>query len=139
MGKINSKKGTDSKNKKKKGFGASVTNTMKQNTDTLRSGRAVSLDFFKRNAWLIIAIITALIGVMGLRYRTKTRMSEIKQLNKELQRAESDKLHEKAWYMTLIRETELTRLTTEKHLGLRYQEEPPVVIECEGLTQNLKK
>ncbi len=112
---------------------------MKQNTDTLRSGRAVSLDFFKRNAWLIIAIITALIGVMGLRYRTKTRMSEIKQLNKELQRAESDKLHEKAWYMTLIRETELTRLTTEKHLGLRYQEEPPVVIECEGFTQNIKK
>ena len=134
MGKSNIKKGTDGNNKKKRGFGASVTDTVKQNTDTLRSGRAVSLEFFKRNAWLIIAILTALIGVMGLRYRTKTRMSEIKQLNKELQRAESDKLHEKAWYMTLIRETELTRLTTEKHLGLRYQEEPPVEIECEGLT-----
>lgn len=133
MGRSKSKKGTDSKGKKKRGFGASVSNTVKQNTDSLRSGRAISLEFFKRNAWLIIAIITVLIGVMGLRYRTKTRMSEIKQLNKELQRAESDKLHEKAWYMTLIRETELTRLTTEKHLGLRYQEEPPVVIECEGL------
>ncbi len=133
MGRSNSKKGTDSKSTKKKGFSASVTNTVKHNTETLRSGRAVSLEFFKRNAWMIIAILTALIGVMGLRYRTKTRMSEIKQLNKELQRAESDKLNEKAWYMTLIRETELTRLTTEKHLGLRYQEEPPVVIECEGL------
>ncbi len=133
MGKSNSKKGTESKGKKKKGFGASVTNTVKHNTDTLRSGRAISLEYFKRNAWMIIAILTALIGVMGLRYRTKTRMSEIKQLNKELQRAESDKLNEKAWYMTLIRETELTRLTTEKRLGLRYQEEPPVVIECEGL------
>ena len=133
MGKSKSKKGTDSKSKKKRGFGASVSNTVKHNTDSLRSGRAISLEFFKRNAWLVIAILTVLIGVMGLRYRTKTRMSEIKQLNKELQRAESDKLHEKAWYMTLIRETELTRLTTEKHLGLRYQEEPPVVIECEGL------
>lgn len=133
MGKSNSKKGTDSKGKKKKGFGASVTDTVKHNTDTLRSGRAISLEFFKRNAWMIIAILTALIGVMGLRYRTKTRMSEIKQLNKELQRAESDKLNEKAWYMTLIRETELTRLTTDKRLGLRYQEEPPIVIECEGL------
>lgn len=135
MGKSSKKKGTE-KEKKKKGFGASVTNTVKQNTDSLRSGRAISLEFFKRNAWLLIAILTALIGVMGLRYRTKTRMSEIKQLNKELQRAESDKLHEKAWYMTLIRETELTRLTTEKHLGLRYQEEPPVEIECEGLTSS---
>ena len=132
MAKSNSKKGTE-KQRKKKGFGKTVTDSMKRNTADLRSGRAVSLEFFKRNAWLLIAIITALIGVMGLRYRTKTRMSEIKQLNKELQRAESDKLHEKAWYMTLIRETELTRLTAEKHLGLRYQEEPPVVVECEGL------
>ena len=132
MGKSKSKKGTESK-QKKKGFGASVSNTVKHNTETLRSGRAISLDFFQRNAWLLIALITVLIGVMGLRYRTKTRMSEIKQLNKELQRAESDKLHEKAWYMTLIRETELTRLTTERHLGLRYQEEPPVEIECYGL------
>ena len=40
--------------------------------------------------------------------------------------------------MTLIRETELTRLTTEKHLGLRYQEEPPVEIECKGISANTK-
>ncbi len=118
---------------------SSVTTTVKRNTDDLRSGRAISLEFFKRNAWMIIAIITALIGVMGLRYRTKTRMSEIKQLNRELERAESDKLHEKAWYMTLIRETELTRLTTEKHLGLRYQEEPPIVVECEGLNSDTNR
>lgn len=137
MGKSKSKKGNDKK--KKKGFGATVSSTVKHNTDTLRSGRAISLEFFKRNAWLLIAILTALIGVMGLRYRTKTRMSEIKQLSRELERAESDKLNEKAWYMTLIRETELTKLTSEKHLGLRFQEEPPVVIECEELTVNQQK
>lgn len=136
MAKKTNKKGTNEKKKKKKSFGSSVTNIVKNNTEDLREGRAVSLEFFKRNAWMIIAIITALIAVMGLRYRTKTRMSEIKQLTRELQRAESEKLHEKAWYMTLIRETELTRLTTEKKLGLRYQEEPPVVIECEGLKHN---
>lgn len=128
------KKGKGQEGKKKKGFGYSVKSSVRRNTDDLRYGRTISLDFFKHNAWMIIAIITALIGVMGLRYRTKTRMTEIKQLTRELERAESDKLHEKAWYMTLIRETELTRLTTEKHLGLRYQEEPPVVIECEGLS-----
>ena len=137
MAKTKAKKGTEKK--KKNGFGSAVTTQVKRNTEDLREGRAVSLEFFKRNAWMIIAIITALIGVMGLRYRTKTRMSEIKQLNRELQRAESDKLHEKAWYMTLIRETELTRLTTEKKLGLRYQEEPPVVIECEGLKPSTHK
>lgn len=121
---------------KKKGFGASVKSGIKRNTDDIRSGQAVSLEFFKRNAWMVIAILTALIGVMGLRYRTKARMTEIKQLNRELQRAESYKLQEKARYMTLIRETELTKLTNEKHLGLLYQEEPPVVIECEEFKHN---
>ena len=121
MAKKAKKKGTE-ENKRKKGFGSSVSNLVRNNTEDLREGRAVSLEFFKRNAWMIIAIITALIGVMGLRYRTKTRMSEIKQLSRELERVESEKLHEKAWYMTLIRETELTRLTTEKKICLRYQE-----------------
>ena len=133
MAKKTKKKGTEEKKKKKRGFGATVTNTVKRNTEDLRDGRAVSIEFFKRNAWILIAILTALIAVMGLRYRTKTRMTEIKQLNRQLERAESEKLQEKAWYMTLIRETELTRLTTERRLGLRYQEEPPVVIECDGL------
>lgn len=117
----------------KKGIASSVRSTLKKNTDDIRSGQAVSLEFFKRNAWVIIVIMTALVAVMGLRYRTKARMAEIKQLNKELQRAESFKLQEKAQYMTLIRETELTRLTAEKNLSLRYQEEPPVMIECPGI------
>ncbi|MDO4335751.1 MAG: FtsL-like putative cell division protein [Bacteroidales bacterium] len=119
--------------KGKKGIGSTVRSTLKKNTDDIRSGQAVSLEFFKRNAWVIIVIMTALVAVMGLRYRTKARMAEIKQLNKELQRAESFKLQEKAQYMTLIRETELTRLTAEKNLSLRYQEEPPVMIECPGI------
>lgn len=119
--------------KGRKGIGSSVRSALKKNTDDIRSGQAVSLEFFKRNAWVIIVIMTALVAVMGLRYRTKARMAEIKQLNKELQRAESFKLQEKAQYMTLIRETELTRLTTEKNLSLRYQEEPPVMIECPGI------
>lgn len=131
-----SKKSGKDSNAKKKGFGASVKKGIKRNTDEIRSGQAVSLEFFKRNAWMIIAILTALIGVMGLRYRTKARMTEIKQLNRELQRAESYKLQEKARYMTLIRETELTKLTSEKHLGLLYQEEPPVVIECLDIKHN---
>lgn len=119
---------------KKKGFGTSMKQSLKKNTDEIRYGQAVSLGFFKRNAWMIIAIMTALVAVMGLRYRTKASMAEIKRLNVELQRAESHKLQEKSQYMTLIRETELTKLTAEKSLGLRYQEEPPVVIETTGLT-----
>lgn len=42
---------------------------------------------------------------MGLRYKTKTKMQEIKALERELVRSESAKLQEKADYMSLIRES----------------------------------
>ena len=32
----------------------------------LRYGRSVSIDFFRRNAWLLISILVALLALMGL-------------------------------------------------------------------------
>ncbi len=91
----------------------------------VRYGRSVSVEFFRRNAWLLMVFIVAILSLMGLRYKTKTKMEEIKKLNIELQRAESSKLQEKAAYMSLIRETEMRRLVNEKGLGLQFQEFPP--------------
>lgn len=91
----------------------------------MRLGQSVSVEFFRRNAWLLIVFIVAILSLMGLRYKTKTKMEEIKKLTLELQRAESSKLQEKAAYMSLIRETEMRRLVDEKNLGLEFQEYPP--------------
>lgn len=91
----------------------------------IRYGRSISVDFFKNNAWLLIIIVVLVISLMGLRYKTKTKMSEIKRLNVELARAESEKLQEKSAYMSLIRETEMRRLVQEKGLPLEFQEQPP--------------
>ena len=91
----------------------------------LRYGRSVSLEFFKTHAWLMLIFVVAVISLMGLRYKTKTKMSEIKRLNIELQRVESEKLQEKAKYMSLIRETEMRRMVTEKGLDLSFQDQPP--------------
>lgn len=91
----------------------------------LRYGRTLSLDFFRRNAWLLMLFVVAIVSLMGLRYKTKTRMEEIKRLTVELERAESSKLQEKAAYMSLIRETEMKKLVEEKGLGLEFQELPP--------------
>lgn len=91
----------------------------------LRYGRSLSVDFFKKNAWLLLIILVAILSLIGLRYKTKTKMAEIKRLTVELQRAESSKLQEKASYMSLIRETELQRLVQEQGLGLQFQEDPP--------------
>lgn len=96
--------------------------------EDVRYGRSISIDFFRANAWLLVILIGGMIGLMGLRYKNKTKMSEIKQLEMELTRAKSSKLKEKSEYMSLIRETEIKRLVEEKKLGLIFQEEPAPVI-----------
>lgn len=91
----------------------------------LRYGRSISVDFFKSNAWLLIIIVVAVIALIGLRYKTKTKMEEIKRLTVELSKAESVKLREKSAYMSLIRETEMRRMVRERGLELEFQEQPP--------------
>lgn len=98
----------------------------------MRYGRSISLDFFRANAWLLVIFIGGMVGMMGLRYKNKTKMAEIKQLEIELTRARSSKLKEKAEYMSLIRETEIKRLVEEKHLGLIFQEDPAVTVPLDG-------
>lgn len=93
-----------------------------------RYGRWFSIGFFKKNAWMLLLILVAVLSLIGLRYKTKTKMVQIKQLRTELERAQSDMLQQKAEYMSLIRETEMRRLVNEKGLGLAFQEQPPFEI-----------
>ena len=94
----------------------------------LRYGRSISVEFFKKNVWLMLVILVAVIALIGLRCKAKTRMAEIKKLNVELQKSESNKLQEKSAYMTLIRETEMKKMVREKGLTLEFQEQPPYEI-----------
>lgn len=109
---------------RKKGVSRDLMNDM-------RYGRSLSLEFFRHNAWLLMLFVVAIIALMGLRYKTKTKMEEIKHLTVELQRAQSSKLQEKAAYMSLIREAEMKKLVDEKGLGLQFQEFPPYELAIE--------
>lgn len=117
--------GKTQKEKKKKGKNKKGEPQGTGWMNELRAGRSVSLEFFKANAWLMLLFVVAVISLMGLRYKTKMKMSEIKKLTIELQRAESEKLQEKALYMSLIRETEMRKMVAEKGLDLDFQEQPP--------------
>ncbi|MDE5887805.1 MAG: hypothetical protein K2G90_02090 [Muribaculaceae bacterium] len=119
------------KNKEKKKDNSSKKNTAPVWVADIRYGRSLSLEFFKRNAWLLMVFVVAILALIGLRYKTKTKMEEIKRLTTELQRAESSKLQEKAAYMSLIRETEMKRMVEEKNLGLIFQELPPYELEVD--------
>ncbi len=98
---------------------------------TFKDGRALSLAFFKRNAWLILLTMVALVWLMSQRYSNQSKMQEIKTLEKELRRAESDELDAKAEYMSLIRENEMRKLMDKAGLDLDYQEKPPYVVAAE--------
>ncbi len=98
----------------------------------IRYGRSLSVDFFRRNAWFLMVFVVAMLSLIGLRYKNKTKMMEIKRLNTELKQAESAKLQEKAAYMSLIRESEMKRLVEKKGLGLQFQEQPPYEVELEN-------
>lgn len=113
------------KRKKLKGVPRDLVNDM-------RYGRSLSLEFFRNNAWLLMLFVVAIIALMGLRYKTKTKMEEIKYLTVELQRAESSKLQEKAAYMSLIREAEMKKLVEEKGLQLQFQDLPPYELILDG-------
>lgn len=116
------------KTKKKEGNGKADKAGKSSLLKDIRQGRALSITFFRQNAWLLIAVVVAILALMGLRYKTKTKMVEIKRLETVLQRSESSKLQEKAAYMSLIREAEMRRLVEEKKLGLVFREQPPYEI-----------
>ena len=111
---INKKKNDSKKKKKSPGW-----------VDELRYGQSISLEFFKTNAWLIMVIVVVIGALMGLRYKTKTKMEEIKSLTTELQRSRSIMLEEKSKYMSLIRETEMKKMVHDRGLPLEFQEQPP--------------
>lgn len=110
--------------KKKKNLGHTASGWIKD----FRYGKTVSVNFFKTNAWLLLIFIVIVLALMGMRYKTKTKMEEIKKLEKELVQSETAKLREKSAYMTLIRESEMLRLVRQNNLGLVFQEQPPYEI-----------
>lgn len=115
----------------KKAMTEEVPGEVKKNrswVDELRYGQSISINFFKANAWLIVVSVVVILALMGLRYKSKTRMEEIKSLTVELQRSESRMLDEKQKYMTLIRETEMRKMVHERGLALEFQEQPPYTL-----------
>lgn len=131
MGKDTKPKNKAKSKKAAKVDGVKIKNAAADWLSDVRYGKTVSVNFFKNNAWLLIIFISIVLALMGVRYKTKTKMEQIKKLEKELVESESDKLREKAAYMSLIRETEMMRLVKKNNLGLIFQEQPPYEITLE--------
>lgn len=120
------------KETKKQKTKETIRRELKARYQNLRGGRGVSIEFFRRHGWLLSILLVVVLSLMGLRYKTQTRMVEIKRLNQQLERAQSEKLFEKKQYMTLIRQTRMNELVRANRLNLIHQEQPPYEIDGDG-------
>ena len=77
------------KETKKQKTKETIRRELKARYQNLRGGRGVSIEFFRRHGWLLSILLVVVLSLMGLRYKTQTRMVEIKRLNQQLERAQS--------------------------------------------------
>lgn len=88
-------------------------------------GRFFSLEFFKRNAVYIIALVIMALAYIANKFVCQSSMEEVIKLKTELSNAQTDLVNASARYNSMIRESEMTRLMQEKHIGLVAPLEPP--------------
>jgi hypothetical protein len=100
--------------------------TGKKASKSIFQGRFFSLDFFKRNAVYIIALVIMALTYIANKYVCQSSMQEVISLRTDLANAQTDLVNASARYNSMIRESEMTKLMQERRLGLRAPEDPPV-------------
>lgn len=94
-------------------------------------GRIFSLDFFKRNAVYIIALVIMALMYIANKFVCQSSMQELLNLKTELADAQTDLVSSSAKYNSMILESEMTKLMRERHIGLSAPLEPPYKLESE--------
>lgn len=91
----------------------------------LFQGQFFSLDFFKRNAVYIIALVVMALAYIANKFVCQSSMQEVLSLRTELANAQTDLVNSSAKYNSMIRESELTKLMQQKSIGLSAPLDPP--------------
>ena len=94
-------------------------------------GRFFSLDFFKRNAVYIIALVIMALMYIANKFVCQSSMQELLTLKTELADAQTDLVSSSAKYNSMILESEMTKLMRERNIGLSAPLEPPYKLESE--------
>ncbi len=102
-----------------------TTSTGKKAGKDIIQGRFFSLDFFKRNAVYIVALVVMALAYIANKFVCQSSMQEVISLRTELANAQTDLVNSSAEYSSMIRESEMTKLMREKHIDLTAPEEPP--------------
>ncbi len=98
-----------------------------QDTFLLRTlhGRIISIDFFRRNWWVVLGVVVMLMVYITNRYTCQTQMERIRTLERELEVARTERVRAKSAYMSKIRESSIQEMVDSLGLGITVQEQPP--------------
>lgn len=98
-----------------------------QDTFLLRTlhGRIISIDFFRRNWWVVLGVVVMLMVYITNRYTCQTQMERIRTLERELEVAKTERVRAKSAYMSKIRESSIQEMVDSLGLGITVQEQPP--------------
>ena len=98
-----------------------------QDTFLLRTlhGRIISIDFFRRNWWVVLGVVVMLMVFITNRYTCQTQMERIRSLERELEVAKTERVRAKSAYMSKIRESSIQEMVDSLGLGITVQEQPP--------------
>ena len=88
-------------------------------------GRFFSLDFFKRNAVYIIALVIMALAYIANKFVCQSSMEEVIRLKTELANAQTDLVNASAKYNSMIRESEMVKRMRSRNLGLTAPLDPP--------------
>ncbi len=83
-----------------------------QDTFLLRTlhGRIISIDFFRRNWWVVLGVVVMLMVYITNRYTCQTQMERIRSLERELEVAKTERVRAKSAYMSKIRESSIQEM-----------------------------
>ena len=91
----------------------------------ISQGRFFSMDFFKRNAVYIIALVVMALAYIANKFVCQSSMQEVMTLKTELSNAQTDLVNASARYNSMILESEMTTLMHQRHIDLSAPMEPP--------------
>ena len=84
-----------------------------------------SIDFFRRNWWVVLGVVVMLMVYITNRYTCQTQMERIRTLERELEVAKTERVRAKSAYMSKIRESSIQEMVDSLGLGITVQEQPP--------------
>ena len=103
----------------------SASKSSKKAGKDIIQGRFFSLEFFKRYWFYVVFVVAMALAYIANKFLFQSSMQEVMKLKVELDDSRTDLVKSSAAYNSMIRESEMTRLMRERHLGLSTPDEPP--------------